>query len=761
MPTNFFSYCLYFVNNMEAGSTIDPPTETQTSFSSVSCSIVDRSGDVIQHSVSDGSSFVDLDRDRISSDSQGSICFGDDPTSINSINILPLPAKVRKSKRNAKSAIWNYFEVYTDKAYKDLAVCMICNNDVNYSASMSTTMLLRHLRSKHRDAYDALVEEDAKKKLKSDSDLKTTTVHQSSLTSFMTICPSFQESYLEWVIDTYQPISSCEYASFRKMCFSLNGKAPVMGREKVRILLNREAATVRLQMKDVLAGRFWSGTTDCWTSCNNVTFVACTAHFVDPDSWTLLHFPLGIFEKKGRSKAEDVVRHVEHVWNLFDLHYTSLVCLVTDTEATMIKAGRIFIANSTENGGRLAWHGCVDHILELVTGVAMKDYNQSAGAMAKARELVGFFSSSSQAEAILLSKQAQGKAVKCIQDVCTRWWSTYSMCSRLLRLKQYFYIMELEGSLDCNLNEEQWKVIEDTCRVLEPFMVAQKLLEGENYVTVSFVPFLIFSIRKGLQAILVDDSSSAQVLSLVTTMLSVFDKHWGVGTDGTVATEHLSVGPNRRPKGIPLLTLLASLVDPRFKTGPGLSDEDKSFLWDEILEEMVVLARVDINRRHQEQEAHRQLHPIIPDAINNNNATADDDVYAQITQLAAAEGFHQCDGVGVAMEAVELNAQERASAELLLYRREPPLPTKNPDGSFTNPLDWWRVKHHQFPLLSKLAIKYLAIPATSAPSERVFSTAGITIANERAKLDPKDAGDLVFLHDAVPAMRKYNRSINN
>jgi hypothetical protein len=83
---------------MEAGSTIDPPTETQTSFSSVSCSIVDRSGDVIQHSVSDGSSFVDLDRDRISSDSQGSICFGDDPTSINSTNIFPLPAKVRKSK---------------------------------------------------------------------------------------------------------------------------------------------------------------------------------------------------------------------------------------------------------------------------------------------------------------------------------------------------------------------------------------------------------------------------------------------------------------------------------------------------------------------------------------------------------------------------------------------------------------------------------------------------------------------------------------
>ena len=87
---------------MEAVSTSDSPTETQTSFSSVSCSIVDKSGDVIcQHSVSDGSSFVNLDRDRISSDSQGFSSFCDDPCSIISTNISPLPAKIRKSKQNA------------------------------------------------------------------------------------------------------------------------------------------------------------------------------------------------------------------------------------------------------------------------------------------------------------------------------------------------------------------------------------------------------------------------------------------------------------------------------------------------------------------------------------------------------------------------------------------------------------------------------------------------------------------------------------
>ncbi len=476
---------------------------------------------------------------------------------------------------------------------------------------------------------------------------------------------------------------------------------------------------------------------------------------MDKNTWTSHHFPLGIFEKKGRSKAKDAVVHVEQVWNMYHLNYSNLVCLVTDTEPTMVKAGHIFISNSSDQSGRLAWHGCVDHILELVTDVAMKDYNQSAGAMAKARELVGFFSSSSQAEAILLSKQAQGKADKCIQDVATRWWSTYSMCSRLVHLKQYFYIMEREGSLDCNLSEVRWKVVEDTCKVLEPFMNAQKLLEGENYIPVSFIPFLISSIGRCLQAVLADANSSDQVVVLVTKILDVFDKHWGTGEDGTVATDHQSTGPNHRPKGIPLLTLLVSLVDPRFKTGPGLSNEDKSFLWDEILEEMVVLARVDINRCNQ------QPGPVVPILADNpepqefkNNMNNNDDIFAQITEMAAEEGLVPC-AAGVAEGAVEVSAVERASAELLLYRREPHLPAKKPDGSFTDPLEWWHLKQSQFPLLPKLAVKYLAIPATSAPSERVFSTAGLTIASECAKLDPKGAGDLVFLHDAVPVLKRY------
>ena len=45
----------------------------------------------------------------------------------------------------------------------------------------------------------------------------------------------------------------------------------------------------------------------------------------------------------------------------------------------------------------------------------------------------------------------------------------------------------------------------------------------------------------------------------------------------------------------------------------------------------------------------------------------------------------------------------------------------NIDSSFNNVLAWWKRNATKFPLLATLAHEYLAIPATSAPSERIWS----------------------------------------
>ena len=107
----------------------------------------------------------------------------------------------------------------------------------------------------------------------------------------------------------------------------------------------------------------------------------------------------------------------------------------------------------------------------------------------------------------LLASQRQmdpdERAKKTIQDVATRWWSTYSMVQRLLHLRVHIFIV-------CNLNRTnrslvdltngQWELLEDIDKILKPFMLAQELLEGEKYVMLSLVVSIIEKIRKNLKA---------------------------------------------------------------------------------------------------------------------------------------------------------------------------------------------------------------------------------------------------------------------
>ena len=64
----------------------------------------------------------------------------------------------------------------------------------------------------------------------------------------------------------------------------------------------------------------------------------------------------------------------------------------------------------------------------------------------------------------------------------------------------------------------------------------------------------------------------------------------------------------------------------------------------------------------------------------------------------------------------------------------------------TDPVQWWKENASCFPAILKVAQKYLAIPATSVPSERVFSTAGNIVNHKRSCLVPDNVNMLTFLN---------------
>ena len=68
--------------------------------------------------------------------------------------------------------------------------------------------------------------------------------------------------------------------------------------------------------------------------------------------------------------------------------------------------------------------------------------------------------------------------------------------------------------------------------------------------------------------------------------------------------------------------------------------------------------------------------------------------------------------------------------------------TRARDG---DPLKWWSVKQEAYPSIARLAKRLLCIPATSAASERVFSTTGNTITQLRNSLSGNTVESLIFL----------------
>ena len=68
-------------------------------------------------------------------------------------------------------------------------------------------------------------------------------------------------------------------------------------------------------------------------------------------------------------------------------------------------------------------------------------------------------------------------------------------------------------------------------------------------------------------------------------------------------------------------------------------------------------------------------------------------------------------------------------------------------------LQWWKAHESDFPTLAILAKRYLAIPASSAPSERVFSTLKNIVSAKRVNMSGKTLCQLLFI-------RHHQRELN-
>ena len=79
--------------------------------------------------------------------------------------------------------------------------------------------------------------------------------------------------------------------------------------------------------------------------------------------------------------------------------------------------------------------------------------------------------------------------------------------------------------------------------------------------------------------------------------------------------------------------------------------------------------------------------------------------------------------------------------------------------AYNCPLSWWKSSAHRFKNFKSLAVKYLAIPATSAPSERIWSRAARVLTVKRNRMSEEVTSAMMYCRENRELLHKYYAEI--
>ncbi|KAJ4922012.1 hypothetical protein JOQ06_004031 [Pogonophryne albipinna] len=366
------------------------------------------------------------------------------------------------------------------------------------------------------------------------------------------------EALVNLIVKDTQPFSVVEDVGFRAFVALLDPNYVIPTRQAVKAMVDVKYVLERNKaIADMQKIAAVSLTSDMWTSINMDAYLAVTCHFVD-DSTCLNCVLLGVQQFPQTHTAENLARvkaSLMEEWGITD----KVTCLVTDGAANMISCGREL---------KLRHAICIAHTLNLIVKKSLDMTPVLCDIRAKSRKLVGYFRSSTLAKENLVSVQRQlGRpTLKLLQEVETRWNSTYHMLQHLVDLR------EPVGAALASLNTEittltsaEFNTISGCLSLLSGFNDATIELSEEKKLSGSKVVPLLKMLEQMLQeemaktAVAVAKEMGEHLLRQLRERLHTpFNEHNVIGnTTGPQAGEVVSKKRNRlSPKTVEKILFL-------------------------------------------------------------------------------------------------------------------------------------------------------------------------------------------------------------
>lgn len=608
-----------------------------------------------------------------------------------------------------KSLVWDVFESPVSGRVR----CKQCSDSFKYVGNTST--LLNHIKNKHpsnvfvKNYTLTQPSSSQPSTLEVEPPQKRMRQTQTRLTVPKKITQkSGDNALINMIVKDYQPFQIVENDGFKQYTKALNADYELPTRKKLVLMIDEkykfESESLKKELENVC---YLALTSDIWSSDSNKSFVSVTAHFIEQTR--LKSVVISTSEIKENHTAENIAIAIQEVMDQWKIS-SKVVAIVTDNAAAMKKAvseclnkQNHFCVAHTLN---LAVKDCVEkETFDLKDNATVTTNRQLRQLLAKCRTIISHFKYSTKSSYALLKMQEQLKvdSLKLKQDVRTRWNSTFYMLERLLEVKiSLSATLPLLESPPPNLDSNEWLLTEEVIALLRPFEKVTAILSGEQYPTLSSVIPLVFGLRKAI-------NSKAPVTelgkSLKSSLVSVIEKRLGVYETNRTASK-------------------ATFLDPRFKKKGFTLESHANNAEEWIINEITNMSGAE------------DLSPPNPTSSSTPITSAVNTIDSGTDEIW-----------GVIDKKIMENSSEStpytsASAALMVkqYIELPYLDRK------CDPLKFWSEKKDLFPVLFKIAHKYLCIPATSVPSERLFSKAGILCNDRRNRIASKKVDQILFLN---------------
>ncbi|TRY73003.1 hypothetical protein TCAL_14104 [Tigriopus californicus] len=379
-----------------------------------------------------------------------------------------------------------------------------------------------------------------------------------------------------------------------------------------------------------------------------------------------------------------------------------IVCAISDKAANIQKAlGTLSFPHQP----------CYSHLLNLVVKKSLSADIGLQDLIKKVSNVVTYTHHSTVAsdklEDLHIKLGSTPKKLKA--KVETRWNSTFMMLERFLESKNVLTLLFadsfFEGKSDSfKFSHSEWDSIQDMVHCLSHIYEATQEMGGEKHTTIGKTIPMTTVLMKAYQEE-VEESKTTLTIELAQEILKYLHLRFGRVEFDSIYT-------------------FSTLLDPRYQNCMFRSTDGLDQALTELKEELKKGSIVPVSGSD------------IP------SASYEGVLSSQASKRSKKSLWTKMDREVITEMKDSYSSSNQATNELHLYLTEVPRILRQSD-----PLNWWvKVGKERFPHIYQVAIKYLVIPATSVPSERLFSSAGDILREKRSNLGDDIATSLICLH---------------